>query len=216
MTRRTFLQTASAITLSLAGGGSTLNLQAAESQDISSIHLPRWRGFNLLEKFVKREAGNPPYQESDFVIMEEWGFNFARLPLSYLSWTDPDDWLKLREPELKHLDAVVELGRKHGVHINLNLHRAPGYCVNPPKEPLDLWSEEKALDVCAFHWGQLARRFKGIPNSRLSFDLLNEPPDIPQETYVRVITRLVQAIRAEDLQRLIIADGLAWGTTLNN
>jgi endoglucanase len=69
------------------------------------------------------------------------------------------------------------------------------------------------LEACAFHWGQLAGRFKGIPSQRLSFDLLNEPPDIPEDTYVRVVTRLVQAIRAEDPQRLIIADGLRWGSS---
>ena len=41
----------------------------------------------------------------------------------------------------KIITLVAGLGRKHGVHINLNLHRAPGYCVNPPKEPLELWKE---------------------------------------------------------------------------
>ena len=95
--------------------------------------------------------------------------------------------------------------------MNLNLHRAPGYCVNPPKEPLDLWKDEKALEACAFHWAHFAKRYKGIPNERVSFDLLNEPADIPEETYVRVVKRLVEAIRAEDPQRLIIADGLRWG-----
>jgi endoglucanase len=45
----------------------------------------------------------------------------------------------------------------------------------------------------------------------VSFDLLNEPARIPEETYVRVVKRLVEAIRAEDPQRLIIADGLQWG-----
>ncbi|HWQ90929.1 MAG TPA: cellulase family glycosylhydrolase, partial [Clostridia bacterium] len=125
---------------------------------------------------------------------------------------EPGDWLKLREEELKHIDQAVEFGRKHGVHVNLNFHRAPGYCVNPPKEPLDLWSDEKALEASAFHWGHFAKRYRGIPNDRLSFDLLNEPPDVPAETYVRVAKHLVQAIRAEDPQRLIIADGLRWGT----
>jgi endoglucanase len=41
--------------------------------------------------------------------------------------------------------------------------------------------------------------------------LLNEPPDISEESYVRVVKALVAAIRAEDPQRLIIADGLKWG-----
>src|SRR6185436_12294998 len=114
----------------------------------------------------------------------------------------PSDWLKLREGELKHIDQAVEFGRKHGVHVNLNFHRAPGYCVNPPKEPLDLWSDEKALDACAFHWAQFAKRYKGVPNSQVSFDLLNEPSDIAEATYGRVVKRLVEAIRAEDPQRL--------------
>ena len=145
--------------------------------------------------------------------MQEWGFDFARLPMSYHCWSEPDPerWLKMDEAQLKHVDQAVELGRKHGVHINLNLHRAPGYCVNPPKEPLDLWKDAVALDACAAHWAMFARRYKGLPNREVSFDLLNEPPDIPADSYVRVVKHLVAAIRAEDAQRLIIADGLRWG-----
>lgn len=185
----------------------------AENSSPSAAKLPRWRGFNLLEKFIKRGDANPPFLESDFAIMQDWGFDFARLPMSYLCWTDPDSaaWLKLKETELKHIDQVIDHGAKHRVHVNLNLHRAPGYCVNPPKEPLDLWKDSQALDACAFHWAAFAKRYKGIPNERLTFDLLNEPPDIPEADYVRVVKHLVAAIRAEDPQRLIIADGLRWG-----
>lgn len=210
MNRRDFLNTAGMLAFGLAASPALTTL-AADKPSPTASHLPRWRGFNLLEKFIKWEKGNPPYQESDFAIMAEWGFDFARLPMSYLCWTDPSDWLKLQEPELKHVDGAVELGKQHGIHINLNLHRAPGYCVNPPKEPLDLWKDEKALEACAFHWAHFAKRYKGIPNARLSFDLLNEPPAVPEATYVRVVTRLVEAIRQEDPQRLIIADGLKWG-----
>ena len=197
----------------LALAGVPLAPAAEQTARPTAQHLPRWRGFNLLEKFTKRREGNPPFVESDFVAMAEWGFDFARLPMSYLCWTDSGDWMKIQEPELKDIDGAVELGRQHRIHINLNFHRAPGYCVNPPKEPLDLWTDEQALDVCAFHWAHFARRYKGIPNERLSFDLLNEPADIPENTYVRVVRRLVEAIRAEDPQRLIIADGLRWGTS---
>ena len=212
MNRREFLQSAGTLVVAAAAGTGPAP-GAAELKSPTARHLPGWRGFNLLEKFAKRRDGNPPYEESDFAIMAEWGFDFARLPCSYLCWTDPNDWLKLREEELKDVDAAIELGRKHGIHINLNLHRAPGYCVNPPKEPLDLWKDEKALEACSFHWAEFAKRYKGIGNEQLSFDLLNEPPDIPEATYVRVVTALVRAIRAEDPQRLVIADGLKWGTS---
>ena len=49
--------------------------------------LPRWRGFNLLEKFM---AGNPrPFREEDFDWIADLGFNFVRLPMDYRCWTDP-------------------------------------------------------------------------------------------------------------------------------
>ena len=210
MNRREFLQTTAVATVGAAAIPG-LSLSAAEPKPPSAAKLPRWRGFNLLEKFVKQRNGNPPFREEDFALLAEWGFDFARLPMSYLCWADATDWLTLREEELNHIDTAVELGRKHSVHVNLNLHRAPGYCVNPPKEPSDLWKDEKALDACAFHWAHFAKRYQGVANERLSFDLLNEPGDIPEETYARVVKRLVAAIRAEDPHRLIIADGLRWG-----
>ncbi|RDV11488.1 glycoside hydrolase [Pontibacter diazotrophicus] len=173
-------------------------------------HLPRWRGFNLLEKF--NDARNQPYQESDFQLMAEWGFDFARLPMSYHCWSKPDNWLQMDEKVLKEIDQAVAYGRKHKVHVNLNFHRIPGYCVNPPEEPLNLWKDEKALEAAAFHWQTFAKRYKGIPNEELSFDLINEPSKVEEPDYVRVVTRLVEAIRSEDPERLIIADGMQYGT----
>lgn len=213
VSRRHFLHASAALTVaSLARVPLTHAAPSpAALPEASPARLPRWRGFNLLEKFSKRPEGNPPFRERDLEWIAEAGFNFVRLPMSYLCWTDPQDWLTLREGELQHIDAMVEWGRQYGVHVNVNFHRAPGYCVNPPPEPLDLWKDEKALEACAFHWAHFARRYKSIPNSRVSFDLLNEPADIPEETYIRVVERLVQAIRSEDPDRLIVADGLRWG-----
>lgn len=82
------------------------------------------------------QGSNPPFAATDFELIEELGFNFVRLPMSYLCWGNAQEPLQLREPELKHIDDAVSLGRKHHLHVNLNFHRAPGYCVNPPKEPL--------------------------------------------------------------------------------
>ena len=210
MNRRTFL--ANAATASVAGALAPGIAFAAETKPAPTAKkLPRWRGFNLTQKVYARREGSPPFPEQDFALLEEWGFDFARLPLSYLCWATVEEPLKLREAELRHLEDAVEFGGKHGVHVNLNLHRAPGYCVNPPKEPRDLWTDASALNDCAFHWAHLARRFKGVPNRRLSFDLLNEPANVSEAAYVKVVTRLVQAIRAEDAERLIIADGLRWG-----
>ena len=175
----------------------------------SAKHLPRWHGFNLQEKFGY--GPNVPFVETDFAWMAEWGFDFVRFPMSYKCWTEEGDWLKFREEPLKEIDQGLELGRKHKIHVCMNFHRAPGYCVGDPKEPLDLWKDEEAQKVCAIHWGRFAKRYQGVPNTELSFDLVNEPAMLAQDTYVRVATRLVEAIRAEDPNRLIIADGTMWG-----
>ena len=58
--------------------------QPSSLPEPSSSHLPRWRGFNLLEMFRKEEA--KPFRETDFKIISEWGFNFVRLPMDYRIW----------------------------------------------------------------------------------------------------------------------------------
>lgn len=177
---------------------------------MNASNLSRWRGFNLLEKFTLNR--NTPFLERDFQWISDWGFDFVRLPMDYRCWSEPDDWTKFREDMLKELDEAIDFGSSYGIHVNLNFHRAPGYCVNPPEEPLNLWTNDEALNVCAEHWALFANRYKGIPNEKLSFDLLNEPSgSIPEESYVRIVRRLVEAIREEDPDRLIIADGFRWG-----
>ena len=173
--------------------------------------LPRWRGFNLLEKSTL--AGNKPYLESDLVTIAEWGFNFVRLPTDYRIWTAaPGEY---REGPLREIDDAIAWARALGVHANLALHRAPGYCVNPPKEPLDLWADGPGADEArrqfAAQWRMFARRYRGIPARELSFNLLNEPPGtLADEVYLRVVRETVQGIRDEDADRLIIADGASW------
>ena len=174
--------------------------------------LPRWRGFNLHERFML-SLGREPYREADFAWMAEWGFDFVRLPLDYRFWTPQDNLREIDEREVEALDRAVEFGRQYGVHVNLNLHRTPGYWVGQPPEPRDLWTDEEALEASALQWTHFARRYKGRPNSELSFNLINEPARVRAEVYVKVARGLVEAIRTEDPDRLVIADGRDWART---
>ena len=173
--------------------------------------LPRWRGFNLLEMF---NVGNAqPFREDDFASIAELGFDFVRLPLDYRCWTEKTDWTRFKEGPLKEIDDAVRFGEKHGVHVQLNFHRAPGYTVASPREPKDLWKDAEAQAVCAQHWAHFARRYKGRPNARLSFNLFNEPSHVGAEAYRTVVERMSAAIREQDGDRLIVCDGRDWGTT---
>jgi len=173
--------------------------------------LPRWRGFNLLSKF--NVANQSRFREEDFAIINEWGMNFARLPMDYRCWIEAGDWTRIREATLKEIDEAIRLGEKYSVHVQLNFHRAPGYTVARPPEAKSLWVDEEAQRVCAMHWAAFSRRYKGIPARQLSFNLFNEPAVIAPDIHRKVVERMVEAIREHDSDRLIVCDGRQWGNT---
>jgi aryl-phospho-beta-D-glucosidase BglC (GH1 family) len=172
--------------------------------------LPRWRGFNLLEKF-QLGGGRKPFQQDDFRLISKLGFNFVRLPMDYRFWINSGNWEEFDEAALAEIDQAVAWGAQYGIHVCINFHRAPGYTVASPPERTSLWTDAETQRVCAKHWAMFARRYHGIPNSRLSFNLMNEPGQVDPKVYAAVVRKLVEAIRHGDSNRLIIADGLQWG-----
>ena len=206
--------------LSVAGGVFAESRCAAPTSQ-------RWRGFNLQEKFthspdewreVAPEWGrtNEAFRETDFEWMAEWGFNFARLPMSYRCWCDPNRPFDLFERTLRQIDEAVEWGKQYGVHVCINFHRAPGYCVNESllAEPWNLWKDAFARKVFLFHWERFAQRYRGIPSDQLSFNPINEPSRCTPAQYAEVMFDVVEAIRAVDPERRIIIDGLFGEATL--
>jgi endoglucanase len=204
---------------------SLITVAGVPDADITAAHIPRWRGFNIQGRFgwPGHPYPGPAFDEFDFATMAEWGFDFARLPLSYWVWGSRDDWSLIKEEPLKQIDKAVDLGKQHNIHVNINFHRIPGYCINQRElEPADLFTDtapqrEKALNAAKFHWQAFAKRYKGIPNRQLSFDLINEPPKMRsyegalEERYMEIVNALVGAIREIDPHRLIFADGMNIG-----
>lgn len=182
----------------------------------------RWYGFNLLGMFcqTKMEAGDKRifgyFPEDRFQWMNEWGFNFARLPLDYRFFVEKGDWMKPVETQLQKLDEAVRFGKRYGIHVQINFHRAPGYCCNPPQEPKSLFRDPEPLAAFTNLWGVLARRYRGIPNGELSFDLVNEPAPLAYygatpSNYAVVARAALQAIREADPGRFVMSDGWKWG-----
>ena len=215
--RRQFLETLTAASA----------ISALECCGNSALHMPRWRGFNLQEKFTDRpdewaavdpEWGhrNEAFLEKDFAWIAKLGFNFVRLPMSYRCWTDARDPFRLVESTLVEIDQAVHWGRQYGVHVCLNFHRAPGFCINGrlAPEPWSLWSDPMALDVFTSHWTQFARRYKAVPSLNLSFNLINEPNGCSLRQYAAVIRHALRAIREVDPGRTVMIDGMFGETML--
>jgi len=185
---------------------------------LAAVRIPRWRGFNLTE--LVGRAPRRRFRESDFRWTAEWGFDFVRLPLSYLNWSDAANWFSIREKALAPIDEALKFGERYGIHVSLSLHHIPGYRVNGP-EPAHSWlfgSDEaarvRALEAAAHHWRFFAVRYRGIPNARLSFDLINEPPFMADPApYEQAVRTLIGAVRQADPERLIFVEGVDLGQT---
>ncbi len=179
-------------------------------------------GFNFLWMFSRNKwnptPAEPDLKELDFVAEE--GFNFVRIPTDYTFWTTDFDYTHPDEKILAYIDRYIDACRERGLHACLNLHRAPGYCINRPDlEKHNLWRDEEAQEGFLFLWRYFAEKYKGISSRELSFDLVNEPSNQPpthpcsRADHEALIRRTVDAIKAVDPEREIVIDGFDGGGT---
>ena len=231
LNRRDFIKRGivSAATIQIAGATS---LSFAESPP--SNRLPRWKGFNLLDYFLPKPFAEHRTTDDDLKWIVDWGFDFVRLPMAYPRYLDFDaskditlpEVYKINEQEVDRIEGLVRKAQDRGLHVSINLHRAPGYCINAGfREPYELWKSKEAQEAFTFHWGMWAKRFKNVSASKISFDLLNEPAlrsdlndqtastsAVPGELYRKVAKGAIEAIRAANPGHLVIADGNNVGT----
>jgi endoglucanase len=216
----------------LAGGvlaGATGALANSLPQPAAN-KLPKWKGFNLLDFFSPNPAqARQGTREEHFKWMADWGFDFVRIPMAYPYYVKFDRNANITREEVRNIDKkatrrienLVRMAHKYNLHVSLNLHRAPGFCVNAGfHEPYNLWKDSEALEDFCFHWKFWAKRFKKASRDKISFDLLNEPcmredmndqhskrGPVPGELYRNLVEAAVEAIRGENPDHLIIADG---------
>lgn len=175
-------------------------------------------GFNF-QWMYSYQPGSAPVEADEKALnfMAKHGFNFARIPTDYHFWTKDFDYRQPNETVFEFFDGYLRACQARGIHMSLNLHRAPGYCINGwDRERDNLWKDEVAADGFVFLWETFAKRYKDTSSDDLSFDLVNEPPNIGERGFTRddhqrVIRRTVAAIRAVDPDREIVIDGLAGG-----
>lgn len=158
-----------------------------------------------------------PADERALDFLAEAGFNFVRVPLDYRFWTKGFDYFHPDESMFTYIDRYLDACRSRGIHLCLNLHRAPGYCANRiDPERHNLWLDTVAQDAFVFLWEVFACRYKDVSGACLSFDLVNEPPGpgdrgMTRKNHAALVRRTVAAIRAIDVQREIVIDGLGGG-----
>ena len=225
MKRRDFIKTSGAV-----AAGIGLSGHYAFSNELVQNKLPRWKGFNLLDYFAPvGDGGRGVTTEEHFKWIADWGFDFVRFPMAYPRYIQfdrtknitPEDVYQIDEEVVDQIENRVEAANKYGLHVSLNLHRAPGFCINAGfNEPYNLWKDNEAQEAFYFHWGMWAKRFSSKTPDQISFDLVNEPCTredmndqfsargaIPGELYRKVAKKAMDTIREYNPNHRIIADG---------
>lgn len=230
MDRRIFIKNTSLLAVGVGLTGASV----LASQTKPKNKLPQWKGFNLTDFNTPNPSPTRRYTtEEHLKWMSGWGFDFVRLPIAYPYYLKidrtkkitPEEVYNIDEAAMNKIDSLVQLAHKYNLHVSLNLHRAPGYCINAGfNEPYNLWKDQAAQNAFYFHWNLWAKRYKNVSSKKISFDLLNEPcmredmndqhsknSSIPGPLYREVARSAAEAIRKENKDHIVIADGNSVG-----
>ncbi len=176
--------------------------------------------FKVSTKFTKQNAGhiceysdavkNRPLRrgvmspitdqtnEENFKVLRDWNVNLMRLQLntSETIARDPLRYQKFIDEKIENvIPEVLELGRKYGIAIIIDLHTVPG-TANSRNDPC-LFDDEERVRLFIRIWERIAAKFKGHP-ALYGYDLINEPNE---QRPVRFGYWEVQRLAAEAIRK---------------
>ncbi len=126
------------------------------------------------------------WNENDFKIIKDVGFNTIRLPFYWRNILNDDFSLKDEDEAFYYLDWFIENCKKNDLYVILDLHGAPGsqngyeHSGTNNKDP-ELWTNETYKNATNSLWDFVSTHYSTTRNDLsytiLAYDLLNEPTE---------------------------------------
>jgi len=146
------------------------------------------------------------HSAQDFARVRDMGFNSIRFVMR-------GDWYE-EDPQSfwAWLDQNVAWARENNVWLVLDLHiPIGGYWLDPGSSAtsFDVWSDPALRERNVQLWREIAQRYRDEP-AVAAYDLLNEPvtTDSSGNQWRDLAQQMVDAIRAEDDQHLVVVGGV--------
>jgi len=150
----------------------------------------------------------PTSVEIDYYISK--GMNTFRLPFRW-ERVQQSQFAPLDATELSRMDTFVDYATAQGAYVIIEPHNFQRYY----PDPTNFQSSEQGLvgtevpdAAFADLWGKLANHYK--ENSRVIFNLMNEPNTMSTELLVRAENAAIVAIRNTEANNLILVPGNQW------
>lgn len=174
-------------------------------------------GFNLGHWISQYENHGKEYwdtyiTEPDFKRIKDWGMDHVRLPIDYPIFYNPETG-EFIEEGLKYADFAIEMCKKYGLNVVLDLHHTPGYAFwnKYDKQKNSLFTSEDQQKVFLNIWEMFANRYKA-EGDNLYFELLNELVLEESEPWNALWPKAVELIHSISPDRKIIVGSNRWNS----
>ena len=107
--------------------------------------------------------------EEDMKVIASWGVDHVRLPVDY-------DVVELMEDGIARVRRAVDMAKRSGLNVMLDLHKAPGYSFDAGEQESGFFDNREYQERFLKLWERLAEEF-GKDHESVAFDLLNEITD---------------------------------------
>ncbi len=157
-----------------------------------------YRGINfggwLSQCSYEKEHLDSFITEQDFAAVSAWGIDHVRIPFDYnIIEKDHGEFI---EEGFAYLDMAVEMCKKYGLNLLLDLHKTAGFSFDYYSENESGFFESVKYQQRFIRlWEELAQRY-GKYHEFVAFELLNEVTDKSYiDTWNDIVRRCVPAIR---------------------
>jgi len=153
--------------------------------------------------------------EDDFRFLKSLGVNVIRVAINYRHFVNDKLYKTYRQAGFNFLDNIIELAKKNGIYVIIDLHAAPGW-QNPGWHSDNiyqaniLWYSEKFQDDTIKIWEDIVKRYKDEP-SIAGYGLLNEPDAPSPNALIKFYEKIIKNIRQYDRDHIIIPEANQYG-----
>ncbi|MDR0951921.1 MAG: glycoside hydrolase family 5 protein [Oscillospiraceae bacterium] len=189
---------------------------------LTTANMPRLTGFISGQNYQSTDIA---FSEADLRNISNWGFNSARLMLTYQTLFDTRV-TEVNEAKLRRLDEIVAYAIEYNLLLNILTYSMPGRwslydSANfTSTGEFDLFTNAQRQKEANAVWALLAQRYKDIPNSVLTFSPLWETLNydlstgLPYKPYTdrdvaAVYDQLISTIHGYSPSRLVIYEPTA-------
>ena len=145
------------------------------------------------------------FEREFFENMAVTGINVMRIPVH------PDRWERDPEYLWRYLDPIVTWNGENGIYTIIDLHFIGNLESGEGGQMPDIHTSSK--EFAMEFWRQVAVYFKDTPH--VIFEIFNEPAEISVEAWQAGAQDLVDVIRAEGADQLIIVGGVGYARDLS-